>query len=89
VHTVGDSYAFTRSLAADRVVIGPAGGDPAVEMALAAPATGTCTWPSSAPTRCCRDWSGPGLLIEDMDTVMSTTAEAVRFEHYLPAADLG
>jgi GNAT superfamily N-acetyltransferase len=88
VTTAGDSYAFTRTLG-DRVIIGPAGGAPAVEAALRA-AIGHhlhLAVPGGHPLlpRLVR----AGLRIDELDTVMTTSPAVVDFGHYLPSADLG
>lgn len=88
VHTAGDGYAFARTLD-ERVIIGPAGGAPAVEAALRAAAGHHLHLAVPGGHPLLPRLVKAGLRIADQDTVMTTTPTPVDFGHYLPSADLG
>ncbi len=88
VHTVGDSYAFTRAVA-DQLVLGPAGGVPAVEAALGAAGGRELRLALFGTHPLLPRLIRAGLRIEDLDTFMSTDPDLIRLDSYLPSTDLG
>lgn len=87
VHTVGDSYAFTRTVK-DKVIIGPAGGAPAVEAAIAAAGDRDLQISLLGSHPLLPRLIRAGLRIADRDTFMST-GPAFDPEHYVPNVSIG
>jgi GNAT superfamily N-acetyltransferase len=87
LHTVADSYAFTRTVK-DKVIIGPAAGAPAVLAAIAAAGDRDLQLSLPGPHPLIPRLVRAGLRIGDRDTVMST-APVFDPEHYVPNISIG
>jgi GNAT superfamily N-acetyltransferase len=87
LHTVGDSYAFTRTVNG-KVIIGPAGGEPAVLAALAAAGDRDLQLTLPGPHPLVPRLVRAGLRISDRVTIMSSTP-VFDPEHYVPNVSIG
>jgi hypothetical protein len=88
VHTVGDSYALTRT-EGNRVIIGPAGGTPAVLAAIAAAGDHDVRLALFGGHPLLPVLVRAGLRIVEQDTFMSRAAPPVDPARYLPSGSLG